>query len=293
MQGEKPARELASHALFAQEPSRQELSAEDLSPHEQSVALTSTFRLIQPKRGHRYSVDDMLVAYIAAGFADAAEAAGLGGEPRRVLDLGTGLGSVLLMLAWRFPRATFVGVEAQPEHAAWARRNVRLNGCEDRVTILQGDLRHEDVMQQVGDGFDLVTGTPPYFDPARSTVCSHRLRAYAQWELRGGIEHYVQAASRAMADHGAFVVCSAARPEQRTPRALAAWGLRPTWCQQVVPRTGRPPFLTLWVARKQTSSAVHSHTICPPFLVLRTDQGLRTQQHMDIRQSFGIACSLK
>ena len=33
--------------------------------------------------------------------------------------------------------------------------------------------------------FELVTGTPPYFDPKAATVCSDPQRAYAQWELRG------------------------------------------------------------------------------------------------------------
>ena len=73
-----------------------------IRPDEQCVALTERFRLIQRYRGHRYSVDDMLVGHLAGS---------QGGAPTRVLDLGCGLGSVLLMLAWRLPSASFVGVE--------------------------------------------------------------------------------------------------------------------------------------------------------------------------------------
>ena len=37
-----------------------------LLPKEQSIALTRDYRLIQKLRGHRYSVDDMLVGHLAA-----------------------------------------------------------------------------------------------------------------------------------------------------------------------------------------------------------------------------------
>ena len=47
--------------------------------------------------------------------------------PRRCLDLGCGIGSVLLMVAWQFPHARVVGVEAQRRSAAMARRSIAYN----------------------------------------------------------------------------------------------------------------------------------------------------------------------
>lgn len=281
-----------------------QVAAED----EQNVALTSTYRLLQPRKGHRYSVDDMLVGHLAITWATSR-----GIVPRRVLDLGTGLGSVLLMIAWRFEHATFVGVEAQETHVAWAKRSVELNACTQRVRIVHGDLRDDVLMQTLGCDFDLVTATPPYFDPDKTTVCANERRAYAQWELRGGIEQYACAAAHRMAPNALFVTCSAAMPKQRTPQALASCGLQPLWCRQVVPRQGREPFLTLWVAMKSSSpSAAHdainaldnldnidkigenareNDVVYAPDLVLRLDDGARSQEHIAIRQSFGIPCT--
>ncbi len=220
-------------------------------PDEQCVALTSDYRLIQRYRGHRYSVDDMLVARLAASHA---------AHPRRILDLGCGLGSVLLMLAWRFPRATLVGIEAQPEHVSLARRNVLINGCEDRVTVLQGDLRYDEVFGVEQDGFDLVTATPPYFDPRASTVCSDPQRAHAQWELRGGIEDYALAASKSLSQYGLFVTCAAPTPEHRAPRAFERAGLHPLWHRDVLPKPDKPPFLSLWVAVRDARRDNASHS---------------------------------
>ena len=59
-------------------------------------ALTREYRVWQRLGGHRFSSDDMATAWVAYGAAP---------DARRVLDLGTGLGSVLLQLAWRMPAA--------------------------------------------------------------------------------------------------------------------------------------------------------------------------------------------
>jgi tRNA1(Val) A37 N6-methylase TrmN6 len=247
-------------------------------PDEQCVALTATFRLLQRYRGHRYSVDDMLVAHLAGS---------RGGDPARVLDLGCGLASVLLMLAWRFPSAHFDGVEAQPAHVALAHRNVLLNGCEDRVRILAGDLRDEEVAVEPR-GYDLVTGTPPYFDPRAATVCKDPQRAHAQWELRGGIEVYARAAARALADEGLFITCAAADNE-RTNAALVGAGLHPAWHRDVLPKPSRLPFLALWIAsREKPLRFEHAEP-----LVLRQEDGSRTPEHIAIREWFGIPCSIR
>ncbi|HEX7603834.1 MAG TPA: hypothetical protein VF316_19585, partial [Polyangiaceae bacterium] len=60
-------------------------------------ALTRDFRVWQRAKGHRFSADDLATAYLAWRVAP---------EARRVVDLGCGLGSVLLHLAWAMPAAT-------------------------------------------------------------------------------------------------------------------------------------------------------------------------------------------
>ncbi|MBX3249748.1 MAG: methyltransferase, partial [Myxococcales bacterium] len=97
-------------------------------------ALTGDFRIWQRVRGHRYSLDDVLTAREAL---DAVAGRVLG----RACDLGCGIGSVLLMVAWARPELPLVGIEAQDVSFGLARRNVARNHLEARVRLVHGDLR--------------------------------------------------------------------------------------------------------------------------------------------------------
>src|SRR6185436_2010279 len=103
-------------------------------PGEDLCWLAGDWRILQQVRGHRFSLDDLVTAHLAARIAAAA-------PPGRMLDLGCGIGSVLLLLAWRFPLARACGIEAQPLSAAMARRSIAWNGAGDRCQVIEGDLR--------------------------------------------------------------------------------------------------------------------------------------------------------
>jgi len=94
--------------------------------------LTPSVRVYQRRNGHRFSSDDVATAYVA--FTTRPDA-------QRVLDLGCGLGSVLLLLAWKLPEAELAGVEAQAVSFALLERNVARSGFAGRIRIAHGDLR--------------------------------------------------------------------------------------------------------------------------------------------------------
>ncbi len=251
---------------------------QELEPGVQSIALTRDFRLLQKRRGHRYSVDDMLVGHLAAT---------RGGAPRRVLDLGCGLGSVLLITAWALPDAALVGLELNPEQAAFARRSVRLNGCEGRVRVVEGDLRDRALVESLGR-FDLVTGSPPYFPAGTGTPCADAARAAAHFELHGGVEEYALAAHGALAPGGRFATCAGAAPAGRARRALERAGLAVRYRREVLPREGKPPFLSLWVCEPAGAPAAAPEEEAPP-LVLRLADGRRSAEHVAIRAWTGAS----
>jgi release factor glutamine methyltransferase len=77
--------------------------------------------------------------------------------PSRILDLGTGPGTLLLAALDIWPRATGLGVDLSRSALSYAAANARRLGFEDRVKLAQGDWAKGLVEQ-----FDLILCNPPY-----------------------------------------------------------------------------------------------------------------------------------
>lgn len=193
--------------------------------------LTGDWRIFQKQRGHRWSLDDLVTAAIAAPHAQALNA-------RTFLDLGCGLGSVLLMMAWRFPDADVSGIEAQADRAAMGRRSIAWNGVESRCRIIDGDLREPSVLP-ADARFPLITGTPPYFPQGSGPESEKSHAAACRFELRGGVEDYAATAARLLTPEGRFVVCTAALEADRVIAAARDAKLHVLEHVDVVPRAGK------------------------------------------------------
>ncbi len=88
------------------------------------------FRLIQPKKGYRCSMDPFLLCGFA-GFSD----------ERLIYDLGCGNGVISLLAATASTASRIVGIERQPQMVERARRSVELNAFGTRVSIVEEDIR--------------------------------------------------------------------------------------------------------------------------------------------------------
>jgi tRNA1(Val) A37 N6-methylase TrmN6 len=242
-------------------------------------AIAGSFRILQRRRGHRYSLDDVVTAWEAARARPNAE---------RVLDLGCGIGSVLLMLAHRLPEAALVGVEAQEISYELVEKNVARNALEARVTLRKGDLRDHEMLKSLpGAPFDLVSGTPPYMRPEEGTLPPDPQKAHARMELRGGVEDYLMAAARVLAPGGRVVVCAGARNPERAIEGGREAGLLPVRHRDVIPRVGNPPLFGVYTfVRKEDHDGSFERT-AP--LVARGQGGERTPAAHELRRFFGLS----
>lgn len=84
--------------------------------------------------------------------------------PVRILDLGTGPGTLLLAALDEWPRATGLGVDASEAALSYARRNASRLGMGDRAQFRVGDWA-----QGIDERFDLILCNPPYVADAAET----------------------------------------------------------------------------------------------------------------------------
>jgi tRNA1(Val) A37 N6-methylase TrmN6 len=196
--------------------------------------LCGDWRLFQKRKGHRWSLDDLVTAHVAAAHASSP-----------ALDLGCGLGSVLLLLAWRHPELDVTGVEAQLERAAMARRSIDYDGVSDRCRVLDGDLRALHLERRFG----LITGTPPYFPAGTGTEAEADHVSACRFEHRGGVEAYLEAAERHLSPAGVFVMCAGSIEDHRVVAMRTA--LFPRRRLHVIPKRGKPPLVSVWTFTRE------------------------------------------
>lgn len=128
-------------------------------------------RVLQKKKGYRFSVDAPLLAdFIRTRARD------------ELLELGTGVGIISLLLSVK-PFRHITALEVQPGLADLAGRNVILNGLQDRISIVRADLRS----YEPGRRFDVVFSNPPYFRRAAGSLAATPEKSAAKHELHGDI----------------------------------------------------------------------------------------------------------
>jgi tRNA1Val (adenine37-N6)-methyltransferase len=237
--------------------------------------LTSTWRITQRKRGHRHSTDDLLTGWYAAETSPNA---------RRILDLGAGIGSVGLLALARSPEATLACVEAQEVSFALLLRNIALNGLEGRVRAFHGDLRE---VRFPGETFDLVTGSPPYWDVKDGVVPADSQKAHARFELRGTVRDYCAAAREALAQGGRFVFVFPTAQRARAEKAVEDARLAIVRSRDVVPRDTLAPLFSLFACRRVEDDTNLTHVREPDYVVRNAD-GAQTAEHAAARATFGL-----
>lgn len=253
----------------------------EIGPGETLDALSGHFRLFQLKEGHRFSTDDLLVAGYAASFAP---------QSARILDLGSGIGTVASVLAWKFPSARLVTVEAQEESVRLAHKSFRHNGCGDRVDVRLGDFRNLAVLH-ADERFDLVTGSPPYFPLDAGLHGDHPQKIACRFEVRGDLTDYARVAREHLAPAGmyAFVFpVDPAHQRERVIRALSSAKLTLVRARDVILKEGQPPLLGVFLCARAEDLPERSKPFLEPPLVIRDAQGEITPEYQAFKLAIGF-----
>lgn len=246
-------------------------------------AISGYFRLFQLKSGHRFSTDDVLTAWYGTSVCPTA---------RTALDLGSGIGTVGMIAAWRLPGARFVTIEAQEDSVRLARKSAAWNGLTDRYDIRHGDLRDPAVLRP-DETFDLILGSPPYFPPGSGAESDHPQKLACRFEMRGTVADYCATASRHLERGGIFACVFPVDPPAQLARVregAARAGLAIIRWRPVALREGARPLLGLFAMtrREDVPDSLHGPGWEEPPLTIRTAAGAVHPEYVAVKLSFGF-----
>lgn len=175
----------------------------------------------QRRNGYRFSIDAVLLAW-TAGLRDAST----------VVDLGTGCGIIPIILAHRNPRLTAAGIEIQEQLAALAEENVRLNGLEARINIINMDLK--DATQKITSGrVDMAVANPPYRKTGSGRINPDSEKAVARHELAATLTDIIAAAGRLIRKAGRLLMIYPAERSADLICTMRTAGIEPKYLRLI------------------------------------------------------------
>ena len=259
------------------------ISADEKIPATETLdAISGHFRLFQLRDGHRFSTDDILTAWHGTTWCPSA---------RTALDLGSGIGTVGMICAWRLQGTRFVTVEAQSESVSLARKSARYNGIEDRYEIRAGDFRDENILH-AEEKFDLVTGSPPYWPLSDGIQSEHPQKVACRFEMRGSIDDYCRVAAKHLAPGGFFACVFPHEPAQRARVEAAAKNASLVIVRKrpVVFREGDAPLIALFgmMRADDLPEWFRGQTWTEPDLIIRTHDGKIHPEYSAVKLAIGF-----
>lgn len=206
--------------------------------------------LLEPRRGYRFRPENLALAALLESVT-----------AERIIDLGTGSGSLLFIAKYFLGPASAVGVEVQSEQVDRLKRSICAHRLEN-VDVLEGDLRDDEaksrVMTLLGARADLILMNPPYFPPGWGRVSQERSTQHSTHAEHGDVRDFVAAACELGTSDGTLM---AVFDSDRLAHLLAAAGhhgfalTRLVWLPDRRPDKSHQPFRVWVVLRRESKGA--------------------------------------
>lgn len=224
------------------------------------------YRIIQNPKTFCFGIDAVLLT----GFARVKPGS-------HVLDLGTGTGIIPILLEAKTEASHLTGLEIQEESADMARRSVALNGLEEKIAIVTGDLKEASFLLGKS-AFDVVTCNPPYMIGEHGLTGGNRQKTIARHEVLCTFEDVAREAAVLLKPGGNFYLVH--RPFRLVElfNTLTRHGLEPKRMKLVHPFVDKEPNMVLIEAKKGGNSRI---TIESPLIVYK-EPGVYTDEIYDI-----------
>ena len=149
-------------------------------------------RIIQNKEKFCFGIDAVLLS----DFADAK-------KNEVVLDIGTGTGIIPILMSAKTSGSHFTGLEIQEESSEMAERSVILNNLENKVRIINGDIKDAlNLFER--ESFNVITSNPPYMIESAGEGNEDEPKTIARHEVKCTLDDVIREGSKLLKVSGRF-----------------------------------------------------------------------------------------
>ena len=213
-----------------------------LKPGEQLDKLLNGRLIIQDPKRFMFGIDAVLLSNFAIPEIHLKDS---------VIDLGTGTGIIPLLIE-SYVSASFTALEVQHESAEMAARSIAANNLEEKIRIVEGDIKNVESLFP-RHSFNIVTTNPPYMINQHGRQNCNDAKTIARHEILCNLEDVIAAADYLLRPHGKFFMIH--RPF-RLPEIFTSMknhGIEPKRIRLVQPSEGKEPNIVMIEGRKNAN----------------------------------------
>lgn len=212
------------------------------------------YHIIQNTKAFCFGMDAVLLA----NFAKTGIRKG-----QQVLDMGTGTAVIPILLAAKTEAEHLTGLEIQNASVEMAKRSIALNGLEDRITIIEGDIKEAGNIFPAAS-FHAITCNPPYMTVNHGLHNPYEAKNIARHEILCTLEDVVAAAAKLLTPGGSFFMVHKPFRLAEIMEMLMRYKLEPKRMQLVHPYVDKEPNMVLLQAVRGGKSRIQ---IAPPMIL--------------------------
>lgn len=214
-------------------------------------------KIIQNAKGFCFGIDSVLLSDFAKGIK----------KNSTVVDIGTGTGIISILLSAKTDIKKIYGVEIQEDVANMAKRSVELNHLEDKIEIINTNIKNIfDFLEP--NKIDSIVTNPPYMKLNTGAQNEERKKLISRHEVECTLEDIIQVSYKLLKSNGEFYMVHRAERIVDILYYLRQYKLEPKVLRFIQSSVGKEPNLVLIKAVK---NAGYQLTLEKPLIIYNND----------------------
>lgn len=224
-------------------------------------------KIIQNEKGFCFGIDSILLSDYSKNL-----------KPNsKVVDIGTGTGIISILLSKKSKASKIYGVEIQEEVTEMAKRSVKYNGLENKVEIINKNIK--DIFEEIQPNtIDAIVTNPPYMKLNTGAKSEVEKKLISRHEVECNLEDIIKISYKLLKSKGEFYMVHRAERIVDILYLLRCYRIEPKEIRFVQPYANKAPNLLLI---KGVKDAGEQLKIDKP-LIVYNDDGSYTEEILKI-----------